>query len=446
MALAYAMRKKNHKVMVLDVKCAFLYGTARRRVYIELPHTDPRYGDPNVVGVLKKSMYGTRDAPQIWGEHVRATLEELGYKQSAYQPSVYYHPEKELVIVVHVDDFLCTGDAEALEDLYTGLSQKYELKRTILSLDDTRETTYLNRTLRVTDEGIEMIGDGKHSDILFKDWGITELSKDVTTPSLKDLEEKIGSGDELTSDMATKVRRSIARINYMAQDRPDLSAAAKVLSQYMAKPREGTVPLVKRCVRYLKKHPRGALLFPRGRPDDEMALMTYTDSDWAGDVDSRRSTSGGVVLFRGALLAHWSKTQSNIALSSGEAELNAAVKGLSETIGLYNLISETWGVTPTAGLCVDASACKGMVLRHGSGKVKHLSVKQLWVQEAVRAFGVQVSRVSRGDNPADLLTHSVSHPTAELQLQRINADRGGEAVLGVFRRRELVSCQCCEGS
>ena len=440
MALAYAMRKKNHKVMVLDVKCAFLCGTARRRVYIELPHTDPRYGDPNVVGVLKKSMYGTRDAPQIWGEHVRATLEELGYKQSAYQPSVYYHPEKELVIVVHVDDFLCTGDAEALEGLYTGLSQKYELKRTILSLDDTRETTYLNRTLRVTDEGIEMIGDGKHSDILFKDWGITELSKDVTTPSLKDLEEKIGSGDELTSDMATKVRRSIARINYMAQDRPDLSAAAKVLSQYMAKPREGTVPLVKRCVRYIKKHPRGSLLFPRDRPDDELELKTFTDSDWAGDIDSRRSTSGGVVLFRGALLAHWSKTQSNIALSSGEAELNAAVKGLSETIGLYNLISETWGVTPTAGLCVDASACKGMVLRHGSGKVKHLSVKQLWVQEAVRAFGVQVIRVPRAENPADLLTHSVSHPTAETQLKRINADRGGEAVLALgARRRDPVS-------
>ena len=291
--------------------------------------------------------------------------------------------------------------------------------------------------------GVDMIGDTKHSDILFKDWGITELSKDVTTPSLKELEEKIATGEELTSDMATKVRRSIARINYMAQDRPDLSAAAKALSQYMAKPREGTVPLVKRCVRYLKRHPRGALVVPRDRPENEMELETYTDSDWAGDIDTRRSTSGGVVLFRGAVLAHWSKVQSNIALSSGEAELNAAVKGLSETIGLLNLISETWGATPTARLCVDASACKGMVLRHGSGKVKHLSVKQLWVQEAVRAYGVQVSRVSRAENPADLLTHSVSHPTAEKQLQRINADRGrqgGEAVLVLGARgRERVS-------
>ena len=120
---------------------------------------------------------------------------------------------------------------------------------------------------------------------------------------------------------------------------------------------------------------------------------------------------------------HWPAAQSTIALSSGEAELNAAVKGMSETIGLYNLISETWGITPTVELCVDASACKGMVLRHGSGKVKHLSVKQLWVQESVRVFGVQVARVPRVDNPADMMTHSVSHPTAEKQLEKINADR-----------------------
>ena len=133
-----------------------------------------------------------------------------------------------------------------------------------------------------------MIGDAKHNNILFKDWGITELSKDVTTPSLKDLEEKIGTGEELTNDMGTKVRRSIARINYMAQDRPDLSAVAKTLSQYMAKPREGTVALVKRCVRYLKRHPQGALLVPRDRPEEDAGLETYTDSDWAGDIDSRR--------------------------------------------------------------------------------------------------------------------------------------------------------------
>ena len=129
-------------------------------------------------------------------------------------------------------------------------------------------------------------------------------------------------------------------------------------------------------------------------------------------------------MYRGAILAHWSKSQSNIALSSAEAELNATVKGLSELIGLYNLIEETQKVSVNLVICTDASACKGMLLRHGTGKVKHLSVKQLWAQECVRTFDVDVQRVARESNPSDVLTHSVSHPTMEQQLSRLNISRG----------------------
>ena len=130
-------------------------------------------------------------------------------------------------------------------------------------------------------------------------------------------------------------------------------------------------------------------------------------------------------MYRGATLMHWSKMQSNVALSSAEAELNATVKGLSELIGLYNLVRETQKVEPYLSLHTDASACKGMLLRHGSGKVKHLSVKQLWSQEVVKFYNIQVYRVERVQNPADMLTHSVSFPVAEKQLKLFNARRGG---------------------
>ena len=72
-------------------------------------------------------------------------------------------------------------------------------------------------------------------------------------------------------------------------------------------------------------------------------------------------------------MAHWSKSQSNVALSSAEAELNATVKGLSELIGLYHLIEETQKVSVNLVLCTDASACKGMLLRHGAGQTANLS-------------------------------------------------------------------------
>ena len=69
-------------------------------------------------------------------------------------------------------------------------------------------------------------------------------------------------------------------------------------------------------------------------PEDDNTMTAWTDSDWAGDLASRRSTSGGFIVYRGAVMMRWSKTQSNVALSSAEAELNATVKGLSELIGM----------------------------------------------------------------------------------------------------------------
>ena len=137
----------------------------------------------------------------------------------------------------------------------------------------------------------------------------------------------------------------------------------------------------------------------------------WSDSDWASEQATRRSCSGGYIQVNGVTVGHWSKTQLNVALSSGEAELNASVKALSETIGLKLLMEETLNalrVVPVS-LHVDASACKGMLLRHGSGRVMHLATKQLWAQGAIEAYSVVVRKIPRCQNAADILTHSVSH-------------------------------------
>ena len=117
--------------MVLDVKCAFLYAKTQRSIYIELPSRDPRAGG-SVVGQLQRALYGTRDAPQLWGAEVQRVMLLLGLRPSVLQPSVYIHDEKQIMVVVHVDDFLCTGDGEALKQLCSDLSQKFEIKKKYL--------------------------------------------------------------------------------------------------------------------------------------------------------------------------------------------------------------------------------------------------------------------------------------------------------------------------
>ena len=108
------------------------------------------------------------------------------------------------------------------------------------------------------------------------------------------------------------------------------------------------------------------------------------------------------------VISRWSKSQSNVALSSGEAELIAAVRGMTELIGATELYQELQTENVLKQLRVDANACKGMILRNGVGKVKHLSTKQVWIQGAVESYDVQVKKISRDYSTADVLRHTVN--------------------------------------
>ena len=101
----------------------------------------------------------------------------------------------------------------------------------------------------------------------------------------------------------------------------------------------------------------------------------------------------------------WSRTQSTIALSSGEAELNAALKGGTELVGLQTLMVEL-ELPAQISLHGDSAACHGTVHREGSGKVKHLELKQLWLQQKVKNGLIGYKKINRQVNPADSLAKS----------------------------------------
>ena len=103
-------------------------------------------------------------------------------------------------------------------------------------------------------------------------------------------------------------------------------------------------------------------------------------------------------------MTHWSRTQSTVALSSGEAEMLAALKAASEALFIGNVLEEI-GESVELHLKGDSSACQGMLDREGVGAVKHLETKQLWLQEKVQRKELKFIKVPRLKNPADALTH-----------------------------------------
>ena len=142
----------------------------------------------------------------------------------------------------------------------------------------------------------------------------------------------------MNSHSATRYRRAAARVNYLAQDRPDLSFAAKEVSRGMANPDQLDERRLKRVLRYLRGTPRASMKFEwQERPNE---IVTYTDSDWAGCSRTRKSTSGGTAMMGKHLIVHWSSTQATIALSVAEAELNGMTKGVTESLFLKHLSDE----------------------------------------------------------------------------------------------------------
>ena len=153
-------------------------------------------------------------------------------------------------------------------------------------------------------------------------------------------------------------------------------------------------------------------------------ITIFVDSDWAGEITTRRSTSGGIIMHGKHMVNHWSKLQATIALSSGEGELNSAVKGVSECIGIFELIKE-WCIYDNVGLMLktDSSAAKGTMTRRGSGRIKHLTAKQLWIQEAIKNYDIEIRKINREVNSSDLLTHQCNNTDFEGHLQRLNIFR-----------------------
>jgi hypothetical protein len=294
-------------------------------------------------------------------------MEALGFLECKVTTGVFVHPVRDIRVVTHVDDFLVAGENEDIVWLRDEMSKKYELKVQIAGWEpgDEKELSFLGRTITLSYDGVTMEGDDKHVQRLQEEWGMDTCSA-VSTPYVKPtqvLEAELAK--ELNPKEATLFRRAAARVNYVALDRPDLSFASRIAASKMSTPREGDDLIIKRIIRYLQGRPRMAIHY--GFQESGQGIVVLTDSDWAGCLETRRSTSGGVVRHGEHTISWWCKLQTGVALSSCEAELNSTLKGAIEGLNIQRL-ANAFNDWPSLELRTDASAARGVIMRQGVGK------------------------------------------------------------------------------
>ena len=219
---------------------------------------------------------------------------------------------------------------------------------------------------------------------------------------LKSKTAQIDNSEKLTSAESTLYRSLVMKLAYVAQDKVEIAEAVKCLTRHMKEPRSGHMQQLKRLGRYLVTNRRCVLTYARQTSD--ATLQVHVDSDWAGDLLGRKSTTGVIVRRGKHLLRHMSCLQTLVVLSSGEAEYYALIRGACPSLGIQSHYQD-WMTDVPIQIYSDSSAARSVARRRRiGGRLRHLQTRHLWLQSRVALGHLKLAVVAGERNPADTLT------------------------------------------
>ncbi|WKA10931.1 hypothetical protein VitviT2T_028474 [Vitis vinifera] len=227
---------------------------------------------------------------------------------------------------------------------------------------------------------------------------------------------------------------------YLAHTRPDLAYALSVVSQYMHNPGEQHMNAVMRILRYLKNAHVKGILFAKNV--NHQSIEVYTNADWAGAVDDRRSTSGYFTFVGGNLVTWKSKKQNVVARSSAKAEFRGMALGLCEALWLRLLLQDLGYLSrqPIRLFCDNKAACDiaHNLVQHD--RTKHVDVDRFFIKEKLDDKIVELPKIRSEDQLADILTKAVSSQVFSKFLDKLGISRKSFCLslsTAVLRRRRM---------
>jgi hypothetical protein len=237
---------------------------------------------------------------------------------------------------------------------------------------------------------------------------VLDLLKETGMNGSKPAATPIEQNHRLSSDAGNLVNREcyqrlVGKLIYLSHTRPDIAFAVSVVSQFMHNPRTAHLDAVNRILRYLKGCPGKGLLYTK---QGNLQIECYTDADWAGSLDDRRSTSGYCAFVGGNLVSWRSKKQNVVARLTAEAEFRSMAHGLCELLWLHILLTELGlGQSKPLMLYCDNKAAIDIAnnpVQHD--RTKHVEVDRHFIKEKLDRGVVCMPYVTSANQIADVLT------------------------------------------
>eukprot|EP00253_Pinus_taeda_P012101 PITA_12101 len=196
------------------------------------------------------------------------------------------------------------------------------------------ELTYLLGLQIQQKEGGIFLSQTKYLKQILKKYGM-EDAKPVCTPMVTGC--SLSANDESTVVHQPTYRSMIGSLLYLTGTRPDIMHVVGIVGRFQENPKETHLQAVNRILKYLQGTQNYGLWYPR---DTDLTLHAYTDVDWAGSVDDRKSTSGGAFFMGSKLVSWFTKKQSSIALSTAEAEYVAAASCCTQLLWMMQTLQD----------------------------------------------------------------------------------------------------------
>ena len=218
-----------------------------------------------------------------------------------------------------------------------------------------------------------------------------------------EVNHKLTLNDDEPKTNAGEYQRLVGRLIYLAHTRLDISYAVNILSQFMHSPRLSHLQAAHRVLRYLKGTTGLGLHF---RKSGMICLDAYTDSDSAGSLSDRRSTSGYCLFLAGNLVIWRSKKQDVVARSSTETEFRALAHGLTEIIWIKR-ISQDLNIEINGTCNVFCDNQSTIRLAHNPvqhDRMKHVSIDRHYIKETLEQNNIHIPYIQSAEQRADVLT------------------------------------------
>ena len=393
----------------LDVKTAFLHGELEEEIYMLQPEGFEEKGKENLVCKLKKSLYGLKQAPRCWYKRFDSFIISLGYNRLGSDYCSYYKRFEGdtdfIILLLYVDDMLVSSpNKDRVQELKAQLAREFDMKdlgpaNKILGMQIHRDRR--NRKIWLSQKN--------YLKKILRRFNMQDC-KPISTPL--PINHKLSSGMSPSSEAE---RMEMSRVPYasavgslmfaMICTRPDIAQAVGAVSRFMADPGKEHWSMVKRILRYIKVTSNVALCYG----GSEFTVKGYVDSDFAGDLDKRKSTTGYVFTLAGGAVSWVSKLQTVVALSTTEAEYMAATQACKEAIWIQRLLEELGHKQEKITLFCDSQSALHLARNPAfHSRTKHIGVQYHFVREVVEKGNVDMKKIHTKDNLADALTKPIN--------------------------------------